>query len=262
MPIGSINRTGKEKSSQKFTVDIGPGLGLMVLSVEKEKDRKECFYRLTGDALPDGTYSFNLKIPAGADKQFKFAIKNGKIDELLETSKKLGRLNNGILEIDAQSICKKHKAKKAALGIGVTAGVLLTTAAAIKLTPIIVDQMSMWLNQLSTWGITAIKPYVASVLWRPTLKTLDFVGAVGDLVGVAGTALTESQAVQVVTAGAAMAYTAPDIAASFGGQATAEIIYEEGAYTGFKFAKIDYDECSNNLFQPYQSDQRLNIMQE
>lgn len=221
--VDTTTKTGLAKDSKKFTVDVGPGIGLFLAMADKAKVGKDCSYTVTGTDLPDGQYTFKLIIPAAKDMVYKFEVIDGKIAKLLKGSDKTGHLMAGYLEINANSMCAKRRSKMAAVGAAIAIPVAVGTAALTVATG--GTDLIAILPGISAWGAAMTATAVA---------------------GAASGALTGTQ-----------------MGKTFGNrEATAQLTYDSGPWQGDKAAKFEYAECRNNVFVVYKSDQKINIMGE
>lgn len=267
--IGSIVRTGLAKASKKFTVDVGPGLGLMIPSAKKPKNYKDCTYGLTGTNLPDGDYTLKLVIPAAQDKIYKFNVVNGTIATMLAGTDKSGNLEKGSLVIDAHAMCAFRRSKKAITGLGVGIPVAIGTAAAMIYSPGVAHGISFCLEKMGTIVEGAApdlletqEKALANVAEFAARKSLSVAGTLGKLAGKMGAATSGIVGIGVVSGVLSGGIRGGVAAVNLGNrQATAQITYDSGMWQGDRTAKLDYDECRNNVFVLYKSEEKINIKQ-
>lgn len=238
--------TSVKKDAKKFEVDIGPGLGILLASAKKSKVGQDCKYALIGATLPDGTYTFKLIIPAAQDKIYKFNVINGKIDSLLQGTDNTGEIKiKGALDINAETMCRKRRGKMAAIGGAIAIPVAIGTAAVTVLAPELLGVLS---GALAAVGAATLAGATASAgMFILSAQAASIAGMI------------TSAAVSGVASGAVTGTTK---GMSLGNrEATAQITYESGSYVGNKSAKLEYEECRNNIFVLIQSDKTIIVNQ-
>jgi hypothetical protein len=249
-PIGSTAEMGMQKSGKNFTVAIGEGLGIYLAAADKTKVGQACHYTITGAELPNGKYTLKLIIPAKKDYKYTFEVQNGVIAKILEASNKNITLEKELsyLKINAEEMCRVQRLKQAALGLGVGLPAAFITATAIINSPAILDKLSVVLFKISENTGSAIH----AITFQGSYVVMD----------AATTIATHPTATYLA---ASAAGTAAGAAGSPAGlalgkrEATMQITYDSGDWTGDKAAKFDYAECSNNIFLLYRSPQKINI---
>jgi hypothetical protein len=143
-------------------------------------------------------------------------------------------------------MCRKRRGKKAALSLGVGLPATIVTAA-------------------SVYSSLSNTSRLADLLTALTRKIPDAVNDIAsNLIKLAGT-----QAIEEIDKKLAATANIPGVTATYGQmpvtafgerEATLQLTFDSGDWSGNKAAKFDYAECNNNVFLLFKSEQKINIV--